>query len=267
MTLGNKIKLLRLKKGVTQEMAAQEFHVSSQAVSKWENNICTPDISLLPKISIYFGVTIDELFDLTTEQRLHRIEQMLDIKEELSDAEFNETIEFLEQELEKQPENARIHSFLAHTWHHRMASDSHKVSRHVRDCLRRNPNMEDVQWLLEKAEGAATHDWNCNNHYRTIRFYQELIEDYPDVSYNYPYLMENLLADNRAREARQVLTLYRALPDHKEYLIYKYEAKIALAEHLPNLAQEKMDEMEQQFPDDSNVLFEEAGFYASISEY
>ena len=30
MTLGNKIKLLRLKKGVTQEMVAQEFHVSSQ---------------------------------------------------------------------------------------------------------------------------------------------------------------------------------------------------------------------------------------------
>lgn len=65
MELGNKIKTLRLKAGLTQEKLADELNVSFQTVSKWENNVCAPDISMLPKLSVFFGVTIDELFNLT----------------------------------------------------------------------------------------------------------------------------------------------------------------------------------------------------------
>lgn len=53
MDLGNKIKALRLKAGVTQDMMAQELGVSCQSVSKWGNNVCAPDISMLPKLSVY----------------------------------------------------------------------------------------------------------------------------------------------------------------------------------------------------------------------
>ena len=56
---------IRLKASATQEMLAEALGVSSQSVSKWENNVCAPDISLLPEISEFFGVTIDELFDLS----------------------------------------------------------------------------------------------------------------------------------------------------------------------------------------------------------
>ena len=79
MELGNKIKTLRLKAGLTQEMLAEELGVSFQTISKWENSICAPDINMLPKLSVFFGVTIDELFDLTVEQRLHRIEKMIEM--------------------------------------------------------------------------------------------------------------------------------------------------------------------------------------------
>ena len=56
MELGNKIKTLRLRAGMTQEMLAEEMGVSFQTISKWENNICAPDVSMLPKLSVYFGV-------------------------------------------------------------------------------------------------------------------------------------------------------------------------------------------------------------------
>lgn len=51
MDLGSKIKSLRLKAGITQEMMAHELDVSNQSVSKRENNVCAPDIFMLPKLS------------------------------------------------------------------------------------------------------------------------------------------------------------------------------------------------------------------------
>lgn len=60
--LGQKIMLLRKEKGCTQEELGKELGVSMQAVSKWENG-GVPDVSLLPQIADYFGVTIDSLFD------------------------------------------------------------------------------------------------------------------------------------------------------------------------------------------------------------
>ena len=95
MNIGNKIKALRLKASTTQEMLADALGVSSQSISKWENNVCAPDISLLPAISEFFGVTIDELFDLSIDQKLHRIENMLDYESELTDEQFRNTEAFL----------------------------------------------------------------------------------------------------------------------------------------------------------------------------
>lgn len=62
MTLGKKIAELRKDKGMTQDGLAELLGVSSQAVSKWENDISCPDIMLLPHLSDIFQVTIDELF-------------------------------------------------------------------------------------------------------------------------------------------------------------------------------------------------------------
>ena len=53
---------LRKQKGLTQEELAQIFGVTNQSVSKWESGACCPDISLLPDIANFFGVSIDELF-------------------------------------------------------------------------------------------------------------------------------------------------------------------------------------------------------------
>ena len=62
ISIGNTIKTLRKAKGVTQEEVARELGVSYQAVSKYENEVAQPDISLIPLLAQYFGVTIDELF-------------------------------------------------------------------------------------------------------------------------------------------------------------------------------------------------------------
>lgn len=60
-TIGNRIAKFRKARGLTQEALAERMGVSSQAVSKWENDLSCPDISLLPKLCRVLGVTCDTL--------------------------------------------------------------------------------------------------------------------------------------------------------------------------------------------------------------
>ena len=60
-TLGKRIAALRKEKGLTQEQLAEKVGVSAQAVSKWENDVSCPDITILPLLADLLGVTVDEL--------------------------------------------------------------------------------------------------------------------------------------------------------------------------------------------------------------
>ncbi len=51
----------RKKHGLTQGEFGDLLGVSIQAVSKWERELCYPDIFLLPAISDIIGVSIDEM--------------------------------------------------------------------------------------------------------------------------------------------------------------------------------------------------------------
>ena len=64
--LGERIKELRLRDGRTQDGLASELGVTAQAVSRWEKEICYPDMEVIPSIANYFGVSIDEFLDMTT---------------------------------------------------------------------------------------------------------------------------------------------------------------------------------------------------------
>lgn len=62
MTIGKNIADLRKSNGMTQEQLAETLGVSSQTVSKWENEVTMPDIMLLPVIAGCFDITVDELY-------------------------------------------------------------------------------------------------------------------------------------------------------------------------------------------------------------
>lgn len=60
-TIGQRIAYYRKKANLTQEELAEKCSVTPQAVSKWENDISAPDISLFPVLAKLFNVTCDEL--------------------------------------------------------------------------------------------------------------------------------------------------------------------------------------------------------------
>ncbi len=69
LNFGKNIRNLRKASDITQEALATALGVSSQSVSKWETGYGFPDITQLPAIANYFGVTIDELFSNNDEAK------------------------------------------------------------------------------------------------------------------------------------------------------------------------------------------------------
>lgn len=61
---GAKIKELRGKTSITQERLANHLGISTQAICRWENESCYPDMELIPAIAQYFGVSADYLLDI-----------------------------------------------------------------------------------------------------------------------------------------------------------------------------------------------------------
>ena len=270
MDIGNKIKLLRQKIGATQEQLGEKIGVSAQSISKWETGVTMPDITLLPILSSELGVTIDELFDLTTDQKLQRIESRLDIEENLSDDVFLEYESILKIQLEEAEDRRRILSLLARLYHHRAESYLRKVSKYAREAILLAPEIKDCQWLLQKSDGADAWDWNCSNHTSVIDYYKKVIESdtvIPQTPLPYYYLLDNLIADRRTREAREYLDKCAALPAHRPFLIPVYKAYIALAEYDVKKADDIMQSALSEFSDNAGFLFETAQYHARKCEY
>lgn len=67
-TIGSRIAQKRKALGLTQEALAAQLGISSQAVSKWENDISYPDIALLPALAKVLNCTTDELLSGKTDE-------------------------------------------------------------------------------------------------------------------------------------------------------------------------------------------------------
>ena len=61
-SIGESIAYYRKINAMTQEELARRLNISTQAVSKWEQKLSSPDIMLLPELASIFNITIDELF-------------------------------------------------------------------------------------------------------------------------------------------------------------------------------------------------------------
>ena len=67
--IGKFIKKLRIDNKLTQADLANKYGVTYQAVSKWENGINLPDISLLKEMSQDFNVDIEDLLEGKTTKK------------------------------------------------------------------------------------------------------------------------------------------------------------------------------------------------------
>ena len=267
MELGKKIKQLRFKAGLTQEQLAKKLGIGPQSVSKWENSVAMPDITALPLLAEIFGISIDELFDLTNEQRFNRIENRLDIESELPQDVFREYEDFLKEQLQSEQNKKRATELLAFLYWHRMDMYAKKTEACAKDAVRLSPNEKGCQWMLQKSAGDAVWDWNIDNHSASVDFWRGMVEENPGMRLPYMYLIDNLIADHRAKEAEEYLDRLSRLEDANPVLCEVYRAHIALSRFDEAAADNIMEALVAAHPEDHVCLFEAAQYYAKKCDY
>ena len=121
--LGEKIKSLRKQKNISQEVFANYLGVSFQAVSKWENGYTMPDVTMIPAIASFFGVSTDELFDFNLFETEKQVEEICReaYKYRFDDPERSERI--LREGLQRFPGNDIILNNLLYTMDYKTRAD------------------------------------------------------------------------------------------------------------------------------------------------
>ncbi len=109
LKIGTVIYQLRKKHDVTQEQLANVIGVSVPAISKWENGISYPDITLLPIIARYFNTTIDELMSYEMTISEEEIKAFIEECQMMLQTEsFNKIVKLCEDYLRQYPNSLEL---------------------------------------------------------------------------------------------------------------------------------------------------------------
>lgn len=108
INIGNRIRELRKKKGITQEGLASVLSVSPQAVSKWESGLTYPDMEMIPIIAGYFEVSMDILFDYNVREMKAKIKKIIDDAWDYCFDDTQKYIKVIKDALQEYPGNEEL---------------------------------------------------------------------------------------------------------------------------------------------------------------
>ena len=222
MEMGKEIRRLREDRGITQEALAEVLNVTAQSVSKWERGTSMPDVQMLPQIAVYFGVTIDQLFDIAPDQKMERIENRIYSQGLLEAAEIRQ----LEQQLAdyaEQPEYAgKANTLLAKLYNHQAEQYRSLAVRHGKEAVEKTGGDPDAVSELANAWGSFIADWNVRNHHALIKWFSDYCLRNPGNRAALMWLLDNLIDDRRLAEARQWLEKLERMDHTFRVPMYRY---------------------------------------------
>ena len=263
--IGRKIRSFRLRRDLTQERLAEALNVSAQAVSKWENEVTWPDVSLLPELSAALGVTLDELFEQDSATHLRRIERMLENGAVLSEEDFRYAESQLREGCGNGETRARCLTLLAELYLTRADQYKKLAADCAKQGLELEPASHDNHSALCRAADGVLLDWCCTNHTQLIDYYRAFVEKNPNVAVGYLWYLDDLIADGRLTEAREVLEKMRTVRDSYHYELYLgYIAEKAGDYHE---AERIWDAMVEKYPDNWFVWSQRADSFAKRTDY
>jgi transcriptional regulator with XRE-family HTH domain len=181
MNIGKNIKELRAEKGITQEQLAEYLSIAYQLVSKWENNVTAPDLHLIPAISEFFDVSIDDLFKVKMCGYRNKAARLLAVYEhthrkedfDKADAEFRKLID----ENMANAEDLRAYGTLCQYCTEFMAKKAESL---LRQAIELGDDVADAQ-LMSLLISLGRNQEN-------IDYYEETVKNTPDNPRNWHLL-------------------------------------------------------------------------------
>ncbi|WP_250861445.1 helix-turn-helix domain-containing protein [Oceanirhabdus seepicola] len=265
MDLGKKIKQLRLNKGITQEKLADYLKVSFQAVSKWEKGQTLPDISLLPKISTFFGISIDDLFTLSNDAHIERIENMLQTQKELNLQDELYAKNYLISLLDQSEKRDKAYTLLSELYNHRAKSYHDQAFEYAKKALEINPDLKDNHVSLVDAGRGIFMDWNYQNYNKLCDYYIDFCDKHPEIRRGHMFLMDHLIADGRLIEAKEHVNQLKEIEN--DFRVYWYEGLIAKKAGNHKEAFEIFDKMVDSDPTNWLVWATRSDEHARVCNY
>jgi len=145
--IGDRLKELRKKNGLTQERLAESLGISYQAVSKWETGAASPDLSLIIPLARLFHISTDELLGYTADRR----EELENLWIQALRLGVQERLKISEAALKEYPNDQ--------TFLHRRACDEYFCADETTDEAQKREYLE-----------------------RSVRHFKALIYEYPDFN-------------------------------------------------------------------------------------
>lgn len=109
MELGTNIKYLRTQRNMTQEELGELLGTTSKSISRWEQGLTYPDITLLPYIANVFEITVDKLLGV---ESIKQDEYVKELKKKANEYaknnDYNNELKLWQDAYKKLPNNEEI---------------------------------------------------------------------------------------------------------------------------------------------------------------
>ncbi|WP_238385663.1 tetratricopeptide repeat protein [Streptococcus sp. S784/96/1] len=183
----------------------------------------------------------------------------------LSHREFENFEQFLLDDLHQNPLEYRVNHELAALYYSHGNQLRTLAVSYAKKALELQPNSQfDINIINNASDGVLT-DWDTGSHYQLIDYYQKTLKTTPENKRLYWYLLDNLLADGRIREAKDVLSeSYVQNPDSLNdfYNVYIEEKEKGFSQ-----VKENYLILANQYSDDWRILFSIANELCRNEEY
>ena len=179
-----------------------------------------PDIALLPNLAVFFGITIDELFQMPEEAEFERMENMFWHERRIPAETFDYCVRFLERVMQNDPKNVRAYCCMAELYNHRAVYDHELAGEYAKKALELAPE-EKRGWVayLEANNGVCGDEW-YDNHFEVIEYFKEFLVKNPGNYQGLYAVIENMLDDKRFDEAVPYIEQIRTAAKTHQYETY-----------------------------------------------
>ncbi|MBR3640280.1 MAG: helix-turn-helix transcriptional regulator, partial [Clostridia bacterium] len=265
MKIGNRIKELRTRRGLTQEALALAFGVTPQTVSKWECEINFPDVSLLPELSVFFGVSIDSLFSLTRADKLERIDNRISEAGLLDDDEVAQIEDILKESSSDPESKADGLTLLAKLYNHQADACLKIAFDYAEEAVEASDGSSEALKQYARASSSAKFGVKDDSHRKLISYLKDYLSRNPDSADACAMLIDNLVADARIKEASLWTEHLLKIDNSFRALVYRYNDFALNGDEASALAAIAL--LEETYGDSPDALMSIADIRMKRAEY